>query len=118
MVPLAVRGHETAALVIRASTLVQPLATLFDSVWASSVPVVLGARGDVAEAGSPGPDAHDIAVLGLMLTGLTDEAIGRQLGMSGRTVQRRLRALMALTGSTSRMPLGWEASERGWVTRR
>ena len=70
------------------------------------------------EEGMPGgPDSLDVAMMSLMLGGLTDEAVGKQLGMSGRTVQRRLKALMDFTGATSRMQLGWEASERGWVTR-
>ncbi|MFF0267268.1 helix-turn-helix domain-containing protein [Kribbella sp. NPDC004536] len=118
MVPLAVRGYQTAALVIRAPSLVQSLVALFESIWSSAVPIALGDSRRPEEQSSAGPDEADLAVLALMLTGLTDDAVGKQLGMSGRTVQRRLRALMDLTGSTSRMQLGWEASERNWVTRR
>jgi hypothetical protein len=44
-------------------------------------------------------------ILGLLLAGLTDQAIGNQLKLSLRTVQRRVRALMdqvgAETGSSS-----------------
>ncbi|GAA3101247.1 sugar-specific transcriptional regulator TrmB [Kribbella aluminosa] len=118
LVPLAVRGYQTAALVIRAAGLVQSLVALFESIWSSAVPIGLGDSGRPVEEAAAGPDDADLAVLALMLTGLTDDAVGKQLGMSGRTVQRRLRVLMDLTGSTSRMQLGWEASERGWVTRR
>ncbi|MFD7161630.1 helix-turn-helix domain-containing protein [Kribbella sp. NPDC059898] len=117
LVPLAVRGYQTAALVIRAAGLVRSLVALFESIWSSAVPIGLGPGGPIEETAA-GPDDADLAVLALMLTGLTDDAVGKQLGMSGRTVQRRLRVLMDLTGSTSRMQLGWEASERGWVTRR
>ena len=118
MAPLSVRGHDAAAVVIRAPSLVRSLVTLFESVWAAGVPVVLGPEGGVDEGTTPGPDSLDAALLSLMLSGLTDEAVGRQLRMSGRTVQRRLKTLMEFTGSTTRMQLGWEASERGWVTRR
>jgi sugar-specific transcriptional regulator TrmB len=118
MAPLSVRGYDAAAVVIRAPSLVRSLVTLFEAVWAAGVPVVLGPEDGVDEGTPPGPDSLDAALLSLMLSGLTDEAVGRQLRMSGRTVQRRLKALMALTGSTTRMQLGWEAAERGWVTRR
>jgi hypothetical protein len=118
MAPLSVRGYDAAAVVIRAPSLVQSLVTLFESVWSSGIPIVLDADDGIIEGPGSGPDALDVAMLSLMLSGLTDDAVGKQLGMSGRTVQRRLRALMDLTGATSRMQLGWEASERGWVTRR
>ncbi|GAB3068286.1 LuxR family transcriptional regulator [Intrasporangium mesophilum] len=117
MAPLSVRGHDTAAVVIRAPSLVRSLVSLFEFVWAAGVPVVLGSDESIEEGLAAGPDSHDIALVSLMLGGLTDEAVGKQLGMSGRTVQRRLKALMDYTGATSRMQLGWEASERGWVTR-
>ncbi|EWT00626.1 regulatory protein [Intrasporangium oryzae NRRL B-24470] len=118
MAPLSVRGYDAAAVVIRARSLVQSLVTLFESVWSSGIPVVPDAQGGLVDGSAAGPDALDVALLSLVLSGLTDDAVGKQLGMSGRTVQRRLRALMDYTGSTSRMQLGWEASERGWVTRR
>jgi sugar-specific transcriptional regulator TrmB len=118
MAPLSVRGYDAAAVVIRAPSLVHSLVTLFEAVWASGVPVVLDPEHGLGEGVPAGPDQVDAALLSLMLGGLTDEAVGKQLRMSGRTVQRRLKALMDLTGSTSRMQLGWEASERGWVSRR
>ena len=118
LVPLSVRDHDAAAVVIRAPSLVQSLVTLFESVWAAGVPLTLAPEDTVREGPAPGPDSLDVALLSLMLGGLTDEAVGKHLGMSGRTVQRRIRALMDLTGSTTRMQLGWEASERGWVSRR
>lgn len=117
MAPLSVRGHDAAAVVIRAPSLVQSLVTLFEAVWDSGIPVVLDSEDGLVD-GPTGPDSLDIALLSHMLNGLTDDAIGKRLGVSGRTVQRRLRGLMDLSGSASRMQLGWEASERGWVTRR
>lgn len=118
MVPLSIRGYDTAALVIRAPSLVHSLAALFESVWANGVPLALGPRGDLLESPAAGPDAVDLTIVSLMLAGLTDDAVGEQVGMSGRSVQRRIKALMEHTGSMTRMQLGWEAAERGWVTRR
>jgi hypothetical protein len=86
MAPLAVRGHDAAAVVIRAPSLVHSLSTLFEQVWAGGIPVVLDASDDVVDGRPPGPDGVDVAVLSLVLSGLTDEAAGKQLGLSGRTV--------------------------------
>ena len=117
MAPLSVRGYDAAAVVIRAPSLVSSLVSLFEFVWAAGIPVVVAPEAGIEEGAPGGPDSLDVAMMSLMLGGLTDEAVGKQLGMSGRTVQRRLKALMDFTGATSRMQLGWEASERGWVTR-
>lgn len=118
MVPLAVRSYDAAAVIIKAPSLVQALVTLFDSVWEHGIPMTLDPANELVAGTASGPDELDVAVLSLVLAGLTDDAVGKRLGISGRTVQRRLKTLMDQTNSTSRMQLGWEASERGWVTRR
>ncbi|MFI1092707.1 LuxR C-terminal-related transcriptional regulator [Streptomyces sp. NPDC020917] len=57
----------------------------------------------------------DRQVLQPMLSGLPDRAIARQVGISPRTVQRRLRALMDTAHVSSRMHLGWHAMSNNWV---
>ncbi|MEI7058440.1 helix-turn-helix transcriptional regulator [Nocardioides sp. CCNWLW239] len=57
----------------------------------------------------------DRLVLQLMLSGLTDEAMAKQLGTSSRTVQRRLRAMMDVAEVSSRVQLGWYAMRNNWV---
>ena len=44
------------------------------------------------------------------LSGLTDEAIARQLGLSHRTVQRRVAAFMADLGAHTRFQAGVKAA--------
>jgi DNA-binding NarL/FixJ family response regulator len=51
----------------------------------------------------------------LMRTGAIDEAIARELGVSLRTVHRRITRLQNLLGVRSRFQLGVIACERGWV---
>jgi DNA-binding NarL/FixJ family response regulator len=53
--------------------------------------------------------------LTLLLLGLTDAAAGAQLGVSLRTVQRRVAELMDEVGVTTRIQLGAEAVRRGWA---
>ncbi|MFB7223608.1 helix-turn-helix domain-containing protein [Streptomyces sp. NPDC056227] len=51
----------------------------------------------------------------LLLAGYTDAAVAARLGISLRTMQRRVRRLMDLAGTDSRVLLGWHARDRGWL---
>ncbi|GAA2489170.1 helix-turn-helix domain-containing protein [Streptomyces gobitricini] len=117
MVPLTARGTEPVALVARASGLLESLTALFEAVWREALPLRLGMAGEVAEEAAAGPDATDLEILSLLLAGLTDASVAKQLDLGLRTVQRRVKGLMELAGVTTRLQLGWHAHERGWVTR-
>jgi DNA-binding NarL/FixJ family response regulator len=51
-------------------------------------------------------------LLGLLVAGLKDETIARQLGVSLRTVQRRIAALMHELGARTRFQAGVAARDR------
>ncbi|KPC82918.1 MULTISPECIES: helix-turn-helix transcriptional regulator [Streptomyces] len=116
MVPLTGRGAEPAALVIHASGLLESLMGLFEAVWRDAMPLRLGGSG-IGEERGPGADPTDLEILSLLLAGLTDASVAKQLDLGLRTVQRRVKGLMELTGVTTRLQLGWHAYERGWVAR-
>lgn len=116
LVPLTSHTPEPAALVVHASGLLELLSGLFESVWREALPIHLGTSG-VAEQQPDGPDDTDLEVLSLLLAGLTDASVAKQLDLGLRTVQRRVKRLMDLTGVTTRLQLGWHAYERGWVAR-
>ncbi|MFC4137494.1 MULTISPECIES: hypothetical protein [unclassified Microbacterium] len=97
-----------AALIVRPSALLTGLVSLFDKCWDAAIPMNV----DVA----PGLDDLGAQVLSLLMVGHTDEACARILGVSLRTVQRRVRELMEITGSQTRMQLGWHAAREGWLT--
>ncbi|MDG4861024.1 helix-turn-helix transcriptional regulator, partial [Streptomyces sp. T-3] len=118
MVPLTSRMAEPAALVVHASGLLESLTGLFEAVWRDALPLRLGEGGaGVEEEASSGPDGTDLEILSLLLAGLTDASVAKQLDLGLRTVQRRVKRLMELTGVTTRLQLGWHAYERGWVAR-
>ncbi|MGH4032137.1 winged helix-turn-helix transcriptional regulator [Actinomycetota bacterium Odt1-20B] len=117
MVPLTSKAAEPAALVVHASGLLESLAGLFEAVWRGALPLRLGESGTVREAAAAGPDGTDLEILSLLLAGLTDASVAKQLDLGLRTVQRRVKRLMELTGVTTRLQLGWHAYERGWVAR-
>ncbi|GGU43750.1 LuxR C-terminal-related transcriptional regulator [Lentzea flava] len=61
------------------------------------------------------PTAATRLLLQLMRTGAIDETIARELGVSLRTVHRRITRLQHLLCVRSRFQLGVIACERGWV---
>ncbi|WP_393062303.1 helix-turn-helix domain-containing protein [Streptomyces sp. LN549] len=97
------------ALLIHPGPLLEALLALFEMVWASALP--LNPISDQGPLTQP-----DVQMLTLLLSGLTDDAIARQLGIGKRTVNRRVHSLMDQAGVSSRMQLGWQAARLGWMT--
>ncbi len=108
-------GGVPSAMLVHGSGLLDGLLALFDTTWQAAVPVRLGPVG--ATEGMPVPpiDEVDGKILGLLLAGFTDQAVAGQLGMSVRTVQRRVSHLLDTAGVQTRMQLGWYAARQGWI---
>lgn len=113
MLPLVspIETSDWASVLVRESGLLDALIALFDSLWHQAIPLSTAGEAD----GSP--TAEDRRVLILLVQGLTDEAVATRLGLSRRTVVRRVHHLMGLAGARSRLQLGWLAKERGWLTK-
>jgi DNA-binding CsgD family transcriptional regulator len=107
--------RDVGALIVHRSGMLDALLALFDRVWRDGLPLVLGTDGVVEGASGDGLPELDARILGLLLAGLTDQAVANQLGLSMRTVQRRVRALMDLVAAETRLQLGFQAARRGWL---
>jgi predicted transcriptional regulator len=109
-------GTATSWLLVHRCSLLDALIALFETMWLSALPldgVVESPAEPPTERATPGEDTK---VLTLLLAGMTDEAVARQLGIGKRTVLRRVRQLMDRGGVSTRIQLGWQASQLGWVT--
>ncbi|KRV49416.1 hypothetical protein AQ490_20750 [Wenjunlia vitaminophila] len=107
-------GSEPGGVVmVHTSSLLDGLIDLFERVWAEALP--LGLPGEEESAAAAELDPVEVQVLTLLLSGLTDEVIARQLGMGRRTVLRRVRSLMDRAGVATRVQLGWYAARRDWI---
>lgn len=107
---------EPSAILVRPSGLLDALAALFESIWATAIPLTVDADGPAqTDRSATEPSAQDRQLLTLLLAGLTDQAIAAQLGTSLRTVQRRVRDLIELAGVRTRLQLVWQAAHRGWL---
>lgn len=105
----------TAAVVIHPSALLTSLHHMFDIMWDRALPLRVNEAPE-REAEGLGTELTEIErhVVQLLVTGMTDQAIGRQLGLVERTVQRRVQAIMRRLGVDNRLQLGMRLAERGW----
>ncbi len=110
LIPLEQPAAMDASLIIHASSLLDTMSALFESVWERAVPVQFGP--DSADQTAP---ADQRTLVGMLAAGLTDEAIGRQLGWHPRTVQRHIRRIMDDLGAQTRFQAGMQAARRGWL---
>jgi DNA-binding CsgD family transcriptional regulator len=107
-------GGEPSAVLVHPSGLLDALTALFETLWTSSTPILVGVNGEIDEDHEE-PTSGDMRLLSLLLAGLTDQSMASQLGLSTRTVQRRLHDLIKITGVRTRVQLIWQATKRGWI---
>ncbi|MEU9508439.1 helix-turn-helix domain-containing protein [Micromonospora sp. NPDC048170] len=112
-VPGRPAGQGDAVIIVRPSALLDALIKLFDGLWQRALPLPSPTNPQPLEHRSFAATGHQRLVT-LLLSGLTDEAIARQLGLSHRTVQRRIAALMADLGAHTRFQAGAQAALRGF----
>jgi hypothetical protein len=95
-------------LVLRQPGLVELAASYFEALWERAIAV------PSLERGEPTPDLNGL-LLRQLAQGAKDEQIARTLGVSLRTVRRRIAAIMSELGVDSRFQAGVEAVRRGWL---
>ena len=61
------------------------------------------------------PTHDEIALLRLMSRGFTDEVVAQKLGLTGRTLRRRLRSAMDKLEASSRFEAGFKLALSGWL---
>ncbi|MET9954046.1 helix-turn-helix transcriptional regulator [Streptomyces sp. NPDC006339] len=96
-------------LVVQPCGLLSALVALFEQSWRSALPF----HGRSARpAGLPPADRR---LLRLLAGGASDEVIARELGISRRTLFRRLQVLMARLGAANRFQMALQAQRSGWL---
>lgn len=90
---------------------------LFERIWSLATPYGPTRRKLAASGEEPvAPlDDRDTRVLALLAVGASDKVIARQIGVSVRTVERRVRYLMEHLSVATRFQAGVQAARRGWV---
>jgi hypothetical protein len=95
-------------LLVRQRALVEALTLLFELMWERSAPV------PDLDLGEPRADLRRF-LLQQLAAGAKDEQIARTLGISLRTVRRRVAGLLIDLGVDNRFQAGVEAVRRGWL---
>jgi DNA-binding CsgD family transcriptional regulator/sugar-specific transcriptional regulator TrmB len=111
VVPVDPLNTKLGALCTREAAIVASLLTIFQQAWGTAVP--LGA--DITACPETGLTGVERQLLRLLADGMTDEAAGKRLGISARTVRRQMAGLMERLGATSRFEAGLKAAQRGWL---
>ncbi|MFC8508797.1 LuxR family transcriptional regulator [Streptomyces sp. NPDC057411] len=96
-------------LVVQPCGLLSALVALFEQSWQNALPL----HGGAARPGGLAPG--DRRLLRLLAGGASDEVIARELGISRRTLFRRLQILMARLGAANRFQMALQAQRSGWL---
>lgn len=111
--------EEPTTALVRDSNLLAALIALFERYWEDAVPLHVDDAGAVLGTdevdGANSLSSTDHKLLSLLVAGVADKAIASQMGLSRRTVQRRIQGMMEHAGATTRMQLAWQAARRGWL---
>ncbi|MFI6446411.1 LuxR C-terminal-related transcriptional regulator [Kitasatospora sp. NPDC050543] len=110
LVPIDPANTRKGAVQITSVGVITALVSLFEQVWTSATP--LGAPKERDEQGLTRQEQELLRLLG---RGFTDEAAGKHLGLSLRTVRRMMADLMDRLGARSRFEAGLYAGRRGWL---
>jgi hypothetical protein len=98
-------------LVVREPSIIGALSSLFECLWERAM-VVPGLDGQQTQTDGSGGRR---LLLQQLAGGAKDEQIARALGLSLRTVRRRVADLLDDLGVDSRFQAGVEAVRRGWI---
>ncbi|MBT2511753.1 LuxR family transcriptional regulator [Streptomyces sp. ISL-98] len=101
--------HNTM-LIVQPCGLFSALVALFEQSWQTALPI----HGRTA----PRPGGllpADRRLLRLLAGGVRDDVIAREIGVSRRTLFRRVEVLMARLGATTRFQMALQAQRCGWL---
>ncbi|WP_033355617.1 helix-turn-helix transcriptional regulator [Kitasatospora aureofaciens] len=111
LVPLDPAAPAPSAVLVTTPGIVAALAELFDRIWADATPLDQTPAPDHATGITPA----ERELLTILSTGLTDEVAAKRLGVSVRTVKRRMEELMRRLEAGSRFEAGFKACQHGWL---
>lgn len=99
-------ARDGGAVLVSGTGLVGALIALFETVWAKAWELT-----DPPPPDGLAVDERDRRIISALRLGATDEAIARRLGVTTRTVGRRIARLHELTDTRTRFQLGWRLAE-------
>lgn len=95
------------SLLVHDRRFVLALQGLCETWWKLATPMAWEGIGEL--------DRRSSFILSMLAAGATDATIAARAGLSQRTVERRVRALMSNLGAATRFQAGVQAARRGWI---
>lgn len=111
MVPLYPDAQDGAALLIGDTVMARVLNTLFEQMWEDAVPAVNAPPGS-DDDGHPDGEHAMRELVAVLAAGTNDKTAAHVLGVSERTLQRRIASLMDRLRAKSRFQAGVLAARR------
>jgi DNA-binding MarR family transcriptional regulator len=111
MLPLDLLQPDGSVLLVRTSSLLDALYEVFEATWKRSTPISFDATGELGTDASQG-QAEIEQLVPLLAAGLNDKTVAQQLGISQRTLGRRLDGLLGSLDARTRFQAGWLAALR------
>lgn len=103
IMPLTQGEGIDSVLFVHGRALVEALDALFEALWVQAVPL----------SSIPPEGVDDRLLFNLLASGMKDETIARQLGVSARTIGRRMSEAMSRLGARTRFQAGVLATRLG-----
>jgi sugar-specific transcriptional regulator TrmB len=111
LIPLTLEQARDIALVLRPSLLLDALCELFEILWERGTPFGTAAVSvRLAEKNRRSIDVDRL--VSLLAAGMNDKSISQELGISARTLERRILELATHLGARTRFQAGWQAALR------
>ncbi|WP_020650964.1 helix-turn-helix domain-containing protein [Solimonas variicoloris] len=112
LLPLNLQQPDGPVLLVRPSSLLDALCELFEMMWQRAAPISFTRHGELQIDSAEAGNAETDRLVALLAAGLNDKAITHELGISARTLHRRLMALEAALNARTRFQAGWQAALR------
>lgn len=112
LLPTDLHDPSAGSIVARGSALVGSYLALYEYCWHSATPY---GEDSPAERGGDGLSEQQVAAVHMLASGVKDEEIARNLGVSLRTASRLLSEIMQELGAASRFEAGVKAARLGWL---
>lgn len=112
LLPLKVDEPGGRMLLLRRSAVLDALCELFEYFWSRAAPLHFSADGRYAAGTAATLGGELEALIPLLAAGANDKSIADQLGISQRTLVRRIEGLYRALDARSRFQAGWLAALR------
>lgn len=116
LLPLKIDEPAGEMLLLRRSAVLDALCELFETLWAKAVPIRFGPDDQpIIDTAVPYPPQLQ-SMVPMLAAGANDKSIAELLGVSERTLMRRMEALYQGLNAKSRFQAGWLAAMHAMAT--